>query len=810
MKKTYFFLCLLIIFGISVRMNAQIDPGTANLTHQWTFDDGTPKDVVGTCDGTLMGGATISNSALNTTAGGYLSLPGTTIGINGYSAITTEIWFTSSSGSNGGYTMLDYFGTTTGTLGYNYISTSAARGDGNSRAAISSGTYDAETYVNGTKYDDGKLHQMVAVYSATAVTFYIDGLSVGTVVNAIPLSSLSNDFAYLAKGGYTGDPTWKGLIHKFSLYNKDLTADEVLFLFQKGPEAQSVITANVSSLAFDSNYPAEIFSVSSANLASDITVTAPTGITVSPATISKNLTDQSVTVVYDATKTVNGNITLTSGNTVVTIPVKSADDSKCYTPLYTNVQNILGDLMGMNSMTGFGGWGTRSVSTIITDSANVYCGAASISIGDGINTGSGSLDVAMAGILIPNTTYHVKVMIKTLGGTFHLGVDAAPNVEKAIDTNGEWKPLEFTFTTGATLVTNPVMYINNWACTGLKAWVDNYELYVSPDQVISTSTSGLAFDPEFKSDMFTVTGANLSSDITLTAPAGITLSKTTLPMAAAGDTVLVTYDGTTNVKDSIVLTSGTKVIKIPVSAINTSNTACFTPLYTDRPNMVLDPYMNDLSKFGGWGGRSLISIANAPDSVYCGSHSGLVANSGSMDVVLTGRISPNTVYVSRAWVRSVNGSFQLGVYGIGTPADVTDTIDTHGVWQQMQFEFTTGATLGTTSGLYFNNWGRTGKRGYIDNWELYRKDTVSAVASVKDLFDKVYVQNGKIVADFDLTQSSLVRLSVYSIQGALVSDDKFNAIAGRNKKVVNANLPSGMYLVKMTQNGQYSFRKVIK
>ncbi|HEY6915175.1 MAG TPA: hypothetical protein VI413_10905, partial [Paludibacter sp.] len=67
MKKTYMIVCLAMMLGISGQTMAQTDPGTVNLTHKWTFEDGTANDVVGTLNGTLIDGATVSGGALNTT-----------------------------------------------------------------------------------------------------------------------------------------------------------------------------------------------------------------------------------------------------------------------------------------------------------------------------------------------------------------------------------------------------------------------------------------------------------------------------------------------------------------------------------------------------------------------------------------------------------------------------------------------------------------------------------------------------------------------------------------------------------------------
>ena len=88
MKRNYFVLCLLSL-SISPLTMAQTDPGTANLTHQWTFDDGTADDNVGTVNGTLMGSANISDGALNTN-GGYVELDGAALAINTYSEMTVS------------------------------------------------------------------------------------------------------------------------------------------------------------------------------------------------------------------------------------------------------------------------------------------------------------------------------------------------------------------------------------------------------------------------------------------------------------------------------------------------------------------------------------------------------------------------------------------------------------------------------------------------------------------------------------------------------------------------------------------------
>jgi len=77
-------------------------------------------------------------------------------------------------------------------------------------------------------------------------------VSVGTssLRSANGLTALSNNTAFLCKSGYTGDATWKGSIHKYSMYDKALSAGEVAYLFKEGAETKGVPTGlNVSSLS---------------------------------------------------------------------------------------------------------------------------------------------------------------------------------------------------------------------------------------------------------------------------------------------------------------------------------------------------------------------------------------------------------------------------------------------------------------------------------------------------------------------------------------------------------------------------------
>ena len=226
-----------------------VNPGTANMTHQWTFDDGTANDGIGNANGALRGGATIGNKALQTTlAGQYLELPGNSLGITTYPSLSMEAWFTSISGANTGNTMLCYLGNTVNNMGSNGCFISMARADNSSRAAISCGNltapWNAESYVNSLEIDDGRLHQVVSVITASDISYYIDGFNVGATAlsSGNSLANIILNYAYLAKSGYGSDPTWLGSIDKFSLYNKALSAGEVLYLYQESASTDLIKT----------------------------------------------------------------------------------------------------------------------------------------------------------------------------------------------------------------------------------------------------------------------------------------------------------------------------------------------------------------------------------------------------------------------------------------------------------------------------------------------------------------------------------------------------------------------------------------
>ncbi len=222
---------------------AQVDPGTDNLTHWWSFDDGTANDQVGEAHGVILGEAPIADGALHIdTLDQWIELPADLIGVPDYDAISVATWFTPTDSANNGFHMVVYFGDSNESgLGSNGFFISPCRGDDVSRAAISCGEeaepWTAESGVNGPETNDGILHHMVVTIDDAQLDFYVDGEWMGSaeLLGENALWNISTNYAYIGRGGYTGDPVLLSEIHDVRMYNRLLSPEEVLYLYENFP-----------------------------------------------------------------------------------------------------------------------------------------------------------------------------------------------------------------------------------------------------------------------------------------------------------------------------------------------------------------------------------------------------------------------------------------------------------------------------------------------------------------------------------------------------------------------------------------------
>lgn len=227
---------------ITILAGAMTTPASAILTHRYSFDTDV-SDSVGTAHGTLQSGATVSGGQLQVNGtGAFANLPGGTIAINTYSAITLEMWSTQPA-INQGFSMTASFGGTWGNgFGQNYLNIATTRGDNVSRGAIAITPDQNEPWLdevgsNGAELNDAAQHYYALVVTSTQIGFYVDGALQGTMQNlgSASIAGLSNDFAYLGKGVYSVDGTVNGSINEFRIWNEALSGGQIGQNFLLGP-----------------------------------------------------------------------------------------------------------------------------------------------------------------------------------------------------------------------------------------------------------------------------------------------------------------------------------------------------------------------------------------------------------------------------------------------------------------------------------------------------------------------------------------------------------------------------------------------
>lgn len=766
--------------------------------------------------------------------------------------------------------------------------------------------------------DDGNWHFYTIVYTPTNLKVYVDGIVQnewaldGTALGG-SLSGLftaGSTLPYLCLGGNQAwgwnDPDPAFLYDKVKIYSGALTSTQINSLIATDALASPVITADNTNLFFDENHLSRTIVVNGANLAQDISITAPAGLTVSPTSISKSAaTDVTVTVTYNGTSSVKGNIALTSGSTVLNVKAMGATNTGCFTPAYPTGNMIADPTFSEASLStgGFGGWGPTGLVH-----ANAYCGTGSAYIRGSCWPDGGSIDRTLSdangNALKANTKYRIRAMVNSKaspGTSFQFqieGVNGTGSIYFQLPNTNGWKQIDTTFTTASTITAGKGIYFNSCGSSTPAitdtCFIDNYEMYAVPkvypsaasltflqsgatkkvavraigltQDITITASTGFTVSPSTmaatvngdslsvtfnsatsktgyvyftsgsvkdsmqvtgtvaptlltsapyvsldelnNSGTFTVTGGNLVAGITMSAPAGITLTPSTLPSSANGATVTVSYDGNATSSGYITLTSTTATTRVRVRAVR--NADSYSALYSSG-NLITDTYLNDISNFGGWGNHS---INTDTAFVYSGSRSGKVAGgqcAGSLDRVLTGIMKPSTKYRVKAMVYAQTGSFQIGVWGWWSgKADTTSIVSTTGSWQTVDFEFTTGATLGADQGMFFNSCWTGGQTGYIDNWEAYEVSNTTGVNYLNKDNQKVYITNNKLVSDFTLNKESVVSISVYDMQGKLVSKYSNWCEAGRNNKTINAPASKGVYIVKITSDEFSISRKLTK
>ena len=344
--------------------------------------------------------------------------------------------------------------------------------------------------------DDGNWHFYTATFTTSSAKVYIDGAIMnewtlsGTAAGGSDagLFSIGSGLPYVCLGGNQawnwGDPDPAFSYDKLKIYSGALTTAQINSLISSDGLVAPVVSSSKSALYLDDKYLTESIVVNGASLSNDITISAPAGIIVNPTSISKTAaTDVAVSVTWNGTTAVSGNITLTSGSTVTNVAVKTSTNV-AYVPAYTT-GNMIGDPTFSAATLpagGFGGWGT----TVITYK-NTFSGRGTAFIyGNCSGSIDRSLNTANGNALVANSTYRLRAMINskaTTGKSFQFqveGVTAATSIFFLLPNTNGWKQIDTTFTTGAT-VSEHGIYFNS--CNSVTpastdtCFIDNYELY---------------------------------------------------------------------------------------------------------------------------------------------------------------------------------------------------------------------------------------------------------------------------------------------------------------------------------------------
>ena len=282
---------------------------TAVLKHSYTFSDGTAKDVVGKAHGVVSGTAAVISGGVFNSNNDFITLPGDSIKLGQYGAITLEAFITTGLNANTGYRMLAYFGAASGVNSMWLQPTRTATGG--SRASASTSFFDSK------RLDDGLSHHVVSVLTVDSLYYYIDGALVGKVEAINQIANIVNTLAYLGKGGWP-DPNWNGKINEFNIYNGILDAKTVAARATGMPEDGGLFSLKADNLPMTPTFSKDVMSYN---------VVVPKG------TKKVNLT--AIPIAPGGKVTGAGDILLVNGSGTATIVVTPSDPAVTTSMTYT-------------------------------------------------------------------------------------------------------------------------------------------------------------------------------------------------------------------------------------------------------------------------------------------------------------------------------------------------------------------------------------------------------------------------------------------------------------------------------------------
>ncbi|MBS2099392.1 cadherin-like beta sandwich domain-containing protein [Carboxylicivirga linearis] len=344
MKKRFLLLKFWYIFIVLATVSTASLTGQT-LMHSYTFEDGTFEgstvfDQTGDLDGTLGGDRISIADGMCTVSGatannhGWISLDGTALALNTYTAITFEAFLVAGDNENGSFTMLGYFGTSTPGNGCFWYQPS--RSGNESRAETNNTSTTITAAVPEVELDDGKMHHVVVVLTGTELSYYLDGalLAQTSTEGADFIGTIGTDVANFFRGvdGWN-DPNYNGSVDEFNIYDgaMDQTTIESRWVTYVGEDYLNADLASISCTPGDLTPtfdPAEL----------DYTVYVPYGDTTTVISVETAADVASYTIyTYDGTVVGDdGVVTFTEDGENLTIYVTalSGDEKYYYVDVY--------------------------------------------------------------------------------------------------------------------------------------------------------------------------------------------------------------------------------------------------------------------------------------------------------------------------------------------------------------------------------------------------------------------------------------------------------------------------------------------
>ncbi len=222
----------------------------SGLIHQYTFNDGTANDSIGTAHGTVNGTLEITGGVAKfapRNKANYITLPPKMA--TSLKSFTFMFWMTS--GANEWSRVFD-FGKTSGTNGVNYFFYAPP-----GRFAIKDGA--TEQTANGPAPAvtadpvGGTVTQVACIYDTDSagtptMRVYTNGVLRATRTNCFPMTVVDDIECWLGLSHYTGDPGFFGTIDEFRIYDYAISAPWILAAYNAGPNAFPTDACNVISV----------------------------------------------------------------------------------------------------------------------------------------------------------------------------------------------------------------------------------------------------------------------------------------------------------------------------------------------------------------------------------------------------------------------------------------------------------------------------------------------------------------------------------------------------------------------------------